>query len=164
MVWQYLNADKPKGSVLNVFAAMKFAEGLRCHVSDFSPSMQEEIDRIASFSTESGDAMKKQNLPFATGEVVSNAAPMKFVNTDNLAPKTPSQREVVIGGMYAVAPEESRAAIDVILLKPDERAMLRESGDGSMAISAIDILERTATSALSALSERKKAKNGTKSD
>lgn len=51
MVWQYLNADKPKGSALNVFAAMKFAEGLRCHVSDFSPSMQEEIDRIAVFAS-----------------------------------------------------------------------------------------------------------------
>ena len=108
--------------------------------------------------------MKKLNLPFATGEVVSNATPMKFVNTDNLAPKAPSQRDIVVGGMYAVAPEESRAAIDVILLNPDERAMLRESSDGSMAISAIDILERTATAALTALSERKKAKNGTKSD
>lgn len=52
MVWQYLNTDKPKGSVLNVVAAIKFAEGLRCRVSDFSPSLQKEIDRIATFASD----------------------------------------------------------------------------------------------------------------
>jgi len=51
MVWQYLNADKPKGSVLNVQAAIKFAKGLRCRVADFSPSIQAEIDKIATFAT-----------------------------------------------------------------------------------------------------------------
>jgi hypothetical protein len=51
MVWQYLNADKPKGSVLNVEAAIKFAKGLHRRVSDFSPSIQQEIDRIAGFAT-----------------------------------------------------------------------------------------------------------------
>lgn len=166
MVWQYLNADKPKGSVLNVFAAMKFAEGLHCRVSDFSPSIQKEIDRIAVFSSkaEEDTAMKKEfRPPPDPGKPVTNE-PAKMFNTDNIPPKGATQKEVVVGGMYAKAPEESRAAIDVILLNPNEREMLRESGDGSMAISAIDILERTATSALSALSERKKAKNGTKSD
>lgn len=52
MVWQYLNADKPKGSVLNVSAAIKFAAGLSCRVSDFSPSLQGEIDRIAAFASD----------------------------------------------------------------------------------------------------------------
>jgi len=51
MVWQYLNADKPKGSVLNIAAAIKFAEGLNCRVSDFSPALQVEIDRIAEFAS-----------------------------------------------------------------------------------------------------------------
>lgn len=50
MVWQYLNAGKPKGSVLNVSAAIKFARGLNCRVSDFSPKIQEEINMISSFS------------------------------------------------------------------------------------------------------------------
>ncbi|MDR3353364.1 MAG: hypothetical protein LBO00_10280 [Zoogloeaceae bacterium] len=60
MVWQYLNADKPKGSVLNIFAAIKFAEELHCLVSDFSPSIQEEIDRIALFSTKKVGADMKE--------------------------------------------------------------------------------------------------------
>ena len=51
MVWQYLNADKPKGSVLNVAAAIKFATGLECLVADFSPSLQSEIDFIAQFAS-----------------------------------------------------------------------------------------------------------------
>ena len=41
MVWQYLNADKPKGAVLNVGAAIKFSKGLGVTVSDFSPTMQQ---------------------------------------------------------------------------------------------------------------------------
>jgi len=51
MVWQYLNADKPKGAALNVAAATKFAEGLRCKIGDFSPTLQREIDRIAKYAS-----------------------------------------------------------------------------------------------------------------
>jgi len=51
MVWQYLNADNPKGSALNVSAAIKFATGLACKVSDFSPAIQEEINKIAAFAS-----------------------------------------------------------------------------------------------------------------
>jgi len=46
-VSQYLKARIP----LNVLAAIKFAKGLRCRVSDFSPSLQAEIDKIAAFAT-----------------------------------------------------------------------------------------------------------------
>lgn len=46
-VSQYLNGKIP----LNVDAAIKFAEKLCCSVSDFSPSIQKEIDKISSFST-----------------------------------------------------------------------------------------------------------------
>lgn len=53
MVWQYLNADKPKGSALNVTAATKFARGVKCRVADFSPTLQEEIDQLAQFATQS---------------------------------------------------------------------------------------------------------------
>ncbi|MDN3512666.1 MAG: helix-turn-helix domain-containing protein [Candidatus Jettenia sp.] len=46
-VSQYLIGKIP----LNVEAAIKFAEGLHCRVSDFSPSLQKEIDRIARFAS-----------------------------------------------------------------------------------------------------------------
>ncbi|EJO2709888.1 helix-turn-helix transcriptional regulator [Salmonella enterica] len=45
-VSQYLNGKIP----LNIDAAIKFAERLCCSVSDFSPSIQEEINRISLFS------------------------------------------------------------------------------------------------------------------
>ncbi|MBL8474419.1 MAG: helix-turn-helix transcriptional regulator [Rhodocyclaceae bacterium] len=51
MLWQYLNADKAEGSVLNLAAAIKFAKGLRCSVGDFSPTLQREIDSIAAFAS-----------------------------------------------------------------------------------------------------------------
>lgn len=166
MVWQYLNADKPKGSVLNVQAAIKFAEGLRCRVSAFSPSIQEEIDRIASFSSkaEQDNAMKKEfRPPSDPGKPVTNE-PAKMFDIDNIPLKGATQKEVVVGGMYAKAPEKSRSAIDAILLDPDDRTMLRESVEGRTVANAIETLEDHAISAIAFLSERKKAKNGTKSN
>jgi len=66
MVWQYLNADKPKGAVLNVSAAIKFASGLGCSVSEFSPTIQEEIDRLSRFSTEhKGENMAEKKIVVA---------------------------------------------------------------------------------------------------
>lgn len=73
MVWQYLNADKPKGSVLNVLAAIKFAEGLNCRVSDFSPSIQLEIDRISSFSTKSEEVEKRKRTNSKTAQRTETA-------------------------------------------------------------------------------------------
>jgi len=61
MVWQYLNADKPKGAVLNVEAAIKFAKGLDCRVSDFSPTLQQAIDRIAEFASNAPRASRVRN-------------------------------------------------------------------------------------------------------
>lgn len=159
MVWQYLNADKPKGSVLNVFAAIKFAEGLHCRVSDFSPSIQEEIDRIASFSTKPGDAMK---LPITTEKPVTNAAPA--IRPVDVAPKATQSKEDGIANRYASAPRTSQAAIEVILLPQSERDLLRESVEGRRASSAIEILETDAEAAINSLHERKKTKNGTKPD
>jgi len=75
MVWQYLNADKPKGSALNVLAAIKFAKGLRCRVADFSPSIQAEIDKIAAFATthEQGASLK---IPQGLAETTYTAIEM----------------------------------------------------------------------------------------
>ncbi|HDL7736081.1 TPA: helix-turn-helix transcriptional regulator [Yersinia enterocolitica] len=46
-VSQYLNGKIP----LNVEASIKFADKLGCQISDFSPFMQSEIDRIANYAT-----------------------------------------------------------------------------------------------------------------
>lgn len=46
-VSQYLNGKIP----LNVEASIKFADRLGCQVSDFSPFMQSEINRIATYAT-----------------------------------------------------------------------------------------------------------------
>lgn len=168
MVWQYLNADKPKGSVLNVFAAIKFAEGLQCRVSDFSPSIQEEIDRIASFATktEKDAAMKKETPSFADpGKAVSKEMSFQQVDIGRIAPKQPVQREIEVGGLYVQAPQQTQAAIDVLLLPPEDRAVLAEASEvGGDAFAGIRLLERNAGAALSALHERKKIKNGTKPD
>lgn len=54
--WQYLNPDKPGGRPLNVMAAIGFARGIDalrgpCTVGDFSPYLQQVIDRISVFKT-----------------------------------------------------------------------------------------------------------------
>jgi len=48
---QYLTGKIP----LNVKNAVKFAEHLRCRVSDFSPSIQHEIDRLSRYASESAE-------------------------------------------------------------------------------------------------------------
>jgi len=45
---QYLVGKIP----LNVKTAVKFAEHLKCKVSDFSPSIQHEIDRLSKYASE----------------------------------------------------------------------------------------------------------------
>lgn len=50
-VSQYLKGKIP----LNVEAAMKFAKRFGCSVSDFSPSIQKEIDQIAVFASTNKD-------------------------------------------------------------------------------------------------------------
>jgi transcriptional regulator with XRE-family HTH domain len=59
-VSQYLKGKIP----LNVEAAVKFAGRFGCAVSEFSPSIQKEIDRIAGFSTKSGDAGRRKLTDF----------------------------------------------------------------------------------------------------
>lgn len=54
--WQYLNPDKKGGRPLNIMAAIGFARGIdalqcRCTVGDFSPYLQQVIDKIADFRT-----------------------------------------------------------------------------------------------------------------
>lgn len=168
MVWQYLNADKPKGSVLNVFAAIKFAEGLHCRVSDFSPSIQEEIDRIASFATSAErDVPMKKETPLLANPGKAVVKEMSFQPADigGIAPKHPVQREIEVGGLYIQAPKQTKEAIDVLLLPPEDRAALAEVSEvGGDAFAGIRLLERNAGAALSSLHERKKTKNGTKPD
>lgn len=59
-VSQYLRGEVP----LNVEAAVKFADRLGCMVSDFSPAMQQAIDRIASFSSANNSARNQRNSEF----------------------------------------------------------------------------------------------------
>lgn len=126
MVWQYLNADKPKGSALNIAAAIKFAEGLHCRISDFSPSIQREIDRIAQFATKA-DTNEKQER---TRE-----------------PQNPPSRRNLVD-RYNAASETTRAAIDLMLLPQKERISLKTS-----ILLAITTLEEGANEAFK---ERKK--------
>lgn len=55
MVWQYLNAKSP----LNVEAAINFARGLRCKISEFSP-------RLANIVMSAPDVSDSQNLGLST--------------------------------------------------------------------------------------------------
>ncbi|MCL1825444.1 MAG: helix-turn-helix domain-containing protein [Betaproteobacteria bacterium] len=54
---QYLTGRIP----LNVKTAVKFAEHLRCRVSDFSPSIQREIDRLSRYASESVEPCDMSN-------------------------------------------------------------------------------------------------------
>jgi len=54
---QYLIGKIP----LNVKTAVKFAEHLRCRVSDFSPSIQHEIDRLSRYASESAEPFDMSN-------------------------------------------------------------------------------------------------------
>ena len=93
MVWQYLHADTPKGSVLNVPAAIKFATGLRCSVADFSPSLQNEIDHIAKFASTAPLMTAEQRAPY----VVEKTTIVAF---------TPEEQQVLEG--FRVASEGDR--------------------------------------------------------
>jgi len=57
VVNQYLIGRIP----LNVKTAVKFAEHLRCRVSDFSPSIQHEIDRLSRYASESAEPFDMSN-------------------------------------------------------------------------------------------------------
>ena len=115
MVWQYLNADKPKGSVLNVFAALKFAEGLHCRVSDFSPSLQLEIDRIASFASKTGDGQMNPNIP--TKEVLAERRAKGIAHQKKIDPDGQIQAGTdAINNFLAAAPE-TQEVINYFLLE-----------------------------------------------
>lgn len=60
-VSQYLKGKIP----LNVDAALKFAQRFKCSVSDFSPSIQGEIDRIAEFASKNA-SLTVQHIPNET--------------------------------------------------------------------------------------------------
>lgn len=50
-VWQYLNGK----TALNIKAAYAFAEGLKCSVSDFSPTLASQIDSLTQATTTEDD-------------------------------------------------------------------------------------------------------------
>lgn len=52
-VWQYLNGEIP----LNLSAAIRFAQGLKCKVSDISPTLAADLDRIAPATLEGRAAL-----------------------------------------------------------------------------------------------------------
>ena len=63
-LWQLLNVDKKGGRPLNIMAAIKFAEGLNVRVSDFSPSLQEAIDRLVPFASESVKKVQEPGVKY----------------------------------------------------------------------------------------------------
>jgi len=130
MVWQYLHADKPKGAALNVAAAVKFAQGLGCCVADFSPSLQEEIDRIAQFAS---------GKPPTGGNVRGRKAAFVKANASNWQ-------------VYNEARPTTQAAIDLLLLPQHARARLEPE-----AQAAIVLMESIASKALEAQKLAKKA-------
>ncbi|OAT46981.1 helix-turn-helix domain-containing protein [Providencia heimbachae] len=83
-VSQYLNGRIP----LNVEVAIKFADRFGCLVSDFSPSLQSEINKIAKYS------LPLQVLPSATKE---------------------AEEQLIISSLNS-APEEKKILIKAILL------------------------------------------------
>lgn len=161
-VSQYLKGKVP----LNVEAAMKFAARFECRVSEFSPSIQEEIDRIADFATkaEKDANMKKEarQLPIQTVEVATNKPPIAPKVDVGLAGAGSSQSWLI--ETISNASPKSKAAIHTILLPQDDRELLRESVEGRTVANAIETIEDHAIAAIAFLSERKKAKNGTKSN
>lgn len=52
MVWQYLNAKSP----LNLVAALKFCNGLRCDIVDFSPRLASELSPSSDTNLSSAHA------------------------------------------------------------------------------------------------------------
>lgn len=73
-VWQYLNARSP----LNLEAALKFARGLGCSVSDFSPRLAESLQPTQSQSF--GHAAQSQ------GFVKHEAGSVNLVDPSNVDP------------------------------------------------------------------------------
>ncbi len=141
-VSQYLKGKVP----LNVEASVKFAARFGCKVSAFSPSIQEEIDRIASFATSAGD-----NAMTADGRKIATPKPPKIPDV----PSGPQSSNGLsrVESLYMQAQPDTKAAVDVLLLPSGER----EGLDGAVrgAILTIESL------AVSALVERKKTKDGT---
>jgi len=123
-VSQYLKGKIP----LNVAAAIKFAHSLRCRVADFSPSLQEEIDRIAEFASSSQSASKATQQP-------------KVATTTNNS----------VWQAYSKASHAVRAAIDLLLLPDHERIQL-----GPEAQATIVLMESVAIKALDAREMAKK--------
>lgn len=123
---QYLNGKVP----LNVDASIKFADKLGCRVSDFSPSIQEEINRIAKFSDKAGDNEK------------DNPSPQKKEGE----PQNLPSRSLI--DRYDAASEATRVAIDLMLLPKKDRTLLKAS-----ILLAITTLEEGAEEAFQ---ERKK--------
>lgn len=106
-LWQYLNPTTKKGRPLNITAAIGFARGLKRPVSDFSPSLQEVIDRIARFASSEAQAVPETNEP----------KPIEY-----LAKK--SKRDLEVEQITALLKEMDDRGISVTLDKAREMAAM----------------------------------------
>lgn len=104
-VSQYLNGRVP----LNVEVAIKFAERFNCLVSDFSPSIQREIDRISLYSA---------NNEGKASQVFREPPAPPYITHDR-----------IMTSKYAESPEERRAVVDFILHKEDAPSPKWADGD-----------------------------------
>ena len=121
-VSQYLNGKVP----LNVDASIKFAIRFGCSVSDFSPSIQREIDRIANFAT--------------------NRKDVKFIESRSALEVLYSQASIDTQASIDV----------LLLNQADRMTLAEASVEGENACAGARLLERDASIALVALHKRKK--------
>lgn len=124
-VSQYLNGKVP----LNVDASIRFAIRFGCSVSDFSPSIQREIDRIANFAT--------------------NRKDVKFIESQSALEVLYSQ----------ASNDTQASIDVLLLDQEDRMTLAEASVEGENACAGARLLERDACIALVALRKRKKAQN-----
>lgn len=110
-VSQYLRGEVP----LNVEAAVKFADRLGCMVSDFSPTMQQVIDRIASFSSTNNSvrAQRKSEFISTPEELARGHAAAEQIERDNGL----MDEYLAVANKYRGAAPERQAVVDFFLLE-----------------------------------------------
>jgi len=108
-VSQYLRGEVP----LNVEAAVRFAERLGCMVSDFSPTMQQAIDRIATFSSAAGRAHRQSEFIPTPEEIARGRSAGAQLERDNAM----LAEYLSVADKYRGATPERQAVVDFFLLE-----------------------------------------------
>jgi len=111
-VSQYLNGKIP----LNVEVSVKFAKRFDCDVSRFSPSLQREIDRIASFASKIRD--EKMNPLILSKEELAERREKGHAHQNKVDPNDlVIQAGVDVTNKFLVATRETQEVINYFLLE-----------------------------------------------